>query len=168
MIFDQRARVGIAVRRTGARFVMNAQGSGALASARGPSIQNVAPLPMKGQRVRPPMMLAATPPSAARVALDDSRLPPAGTRLGEFEILRPLGIGGFGIVYLSLDQSLLRKVALKEFMPAELAARGSRPSTIRRWFGSTASGKPTAPRAGVFLALAIARSREACWKATSR
>jgi len=70
------------------------------------------------------MTLAATPSLAAPAGLDDSRLLPAGTRLDEFEILRPLGIGGFGIVYLALDHSLLRQVALKEFMPAELAARG--------------------------------------------
>jgi len=71
------------------------------------------------------MMLAATPPIAAPAAAPDgSRLLPAGTRLDEFEILRPLGIGGFGIVYLALDHSLLRQVALKEFMPGELAARG--------------------------------------------
>jgi serine/threonine protein kinase len=70
------------------------------------------------------MTLAATPSLAAPAGLDDSRLLPAGTCLDEFEILRPLGIGGFGIVYLALDRSLLRQVALKEFMPAELAARG--------------------------------------------
>lgn len=70
------------------------------------------------------MMLAATPSHAAPAGLDDSRLLPAGTRLDEFEILRPLGVGGFGIVYLALDHSLLRQVALKEFMPGELAARG--------------------------------------------
>ena len=70
------------------------------------------------------MTLAATPSLAAPAGLDDSRLLPAGTRIDEFEILRPLGIGGFGIVYLALDHSLLRQVALKEFMPAELAARG--------------------------------------------
>ena len=64
------------------------------------------------------------PSLAAPAGLDDSRLLPAGTRLDEFEILRPLGVGGFGIVYLALDHSLLRQVALKEFMPGELAARG--------------------------------------------
>ena len=51
------------------------------------------------------------------------RLPP-GTRFGEFEILRVLGVGGFGIVYLAQDHSLEREVALKEYMPASLAARG--------------------------------------------
>ena len=70
------------------------------------------------------MTLAATPSRAVPAGGDDSRLLPAGTRLDEFEILRPLGLGGFGIVYLALDHSLLRQVALKEFMPGELAARG--------------------------------------------
>jgi len=71
------------------------------------------------------MTLSAPPAPAAPAGRDDSRLLPAGTRLDEFEILRPLGIGGFGIVYLALDHSLLRQVALKEFMPGELAVRGA-------------------------------------------
>lgn len=50
---------------------------------------------------------------------------PAGTRMGEFEILSLVGEGGFGIVYLAQDHSLQRKVALKEYMPASLASRGS-------------------------------------------
>jgi len=53
MIFDRRARVGIAVRRTGVRFVMNAQDSGATASAGAPALQNAAPLPMKEARADP-------------------------------------------------------------------------------------------------------------------
>ncbi len=48
---------------------------------------------------------------------------PVGTRLGEFELLRVLGIGGFGIVYLALDHALEREVAVKEYMPASLAGR---------------------------------------------
>ncbi|WP_140634220.1 serine/threonine protein kinase [Methylibium rhizosphaerae] len=47
-----------------------------------------------------------------------------GTRLGEFEIQRVLGVGGFGIVYLAFDHALERLVALKEYMPQALAARG--------------------------------------------
>jgi len=70
------------------------------------------------------MTFAAPSSLAAPAGLDDSRLLPAGTRLDEFEIIRPLGVGGFGIVYLALDRSLLRQVALKEFMPGELAVRG--------------------------------------------
>ena len=46
-----------------------------------------------------------------------------GTRLGEFEIVRLIGEGGFGIVYLAYDHSLERHVALKEYMPAGLASR---------------------------------------------
>jgi serine/threonine protein kinase len=53
---------------------------------------------------------------------DLSALAP-GTRLGEMEILRVLAVGGFGIVYLARDHSLDRDVAVKEFMPAQLAGR---------------------------------------------
>ena len=48
---------------------------------------------------------------------------PAGTRLGEFEILQVLGTGGFGIVYLAMDHALERQVAIKEYMPTALAGR---------------------------------------------
>ena len=47
----------------------------------------------------------------------------AGTRLGEFELLSLLGVGGFGIVYLAFDHALEREVAIKEYMPASLAGR---------------------------------------------
>jgi serine/threonine protein kinase len=47
----------------------------------------------------------------------------AGTRLGEFEIVELIGEGGFGIVYLAYDTQLGRHVALKEYIPAALAAR---------------------------------------------
>lgn len=48
---------------------------------------------------------------------------PAGTRLGEFEIVDLIGEGGFGIVYLAYDTQLGRNVALKEYIPAALASR---------------------------------------------
>ena len=48
---------------------------------------------------------------------------PLGARLGEFELTRIIGIGGFGVVYLAFDHSLQRNVAIKEYMPAALAAR---------------------------------------------
>ena len=40
-----------------------------------------------------------------------------GTRLGEFELIKLLGEGGFGIVYLATDHSLQRRVALKARKP---------------------------------------------------
>ncbi|AVP58806.1 serine/threonine protein kinase [Pulveribacter suum] len=61
----------------------------------------------------------ATP---ASVAHHVDALPP-GTRLGEFEVLALLGVGGFGMVYQAFDHSLLRFVAIKEYMPAALAGR---------------------------------------------
>lgn len=65
----------------------------------------------------PPALAAAEPAPAAANAL------PPGTRLDEFELLGVIGVGGFGIVYLAYDHSLERKVAIKEYMPAGLAAR---------------------------------------------
>ncbi len=50
---------------------------------------------------------------------------PAGISLQEFEITGVLGEGGFGIVYLARDRQLGREVAIKEYMPASLAARGT-------------------------------------------
>ncbi|HEY9065624.1 MAG TPA: serine/threonine-protein kinase, partial [Burkholderiaceae bacterium] len=58
----------------------------------------------------------------ANVVIEHDALP-IGTRFGEFEVLRVVGVGGFGIVYLAQDHSLERQVALKEYMPAALAAR---------------------------------------------
>ena len=37
----------------------------------------------------------------------------AGTKLGPYEILSPLGAGGMGEVYLANDSKLDRKVAIK-------------------------------------------------------
>ena len=48
---------------------------------------------------------------------------PAGTKLGEFEVLSLLGVGGFGMVYRAYDHSLHRTVAIKEYMPSAMAGR---------------------------------------------
>jgi formylglycine-generating enzyme required for sulfatase activity/serine/threonine protein kinase len=50
---------------------------------------------------------------------------PSGFRLHEYEVLRVLGRpGGFGITYLANDTHLAKEVAIKEFLPPELAVRG--------------------------------------------
>src|ERR1700688_5029174 len=45
---------------------------------------------------------------------------PAGTRLGPYEVLGPLGSGGMGEVYLAKDSRLRREVAVK-VLPERLA-----------------------------------------------
>jgi len=48
-----------------------------------------------------------------------------GTRLAEYEIVKTLGIGGFGITYLARDSHLDKDVAIKEYFPTQLAYRDS-------------------------------------------
>lgn len=60
---------------------------------------------------------------SARVATSEAL--PAGHRLGPYEIQRVIGSGGFGIVYLAIDRSLERAVAIKEYLPATHATRAA-------------------------------------------
>jgi serine/threonine protein kinase len=60
---------------------------------------------------------------APRLLSDNPSALPVGTRLAEYELLSLLGVGGFGIVYLAFDHALEREVAIKEYMPAQLAGR---------------------------------------------
>ena len=53
-----------------------------------------------------------------------------GAMLHEFRIDAVLGHGGFGITYRALDTALRKAVAIKEYLPNELAARDS-DSTVR-------------------------------------
>lgn len=55
---------------------------------------------------------------------------PNGTKLLEFEIEALLGHGGFGITYRAVDTLLQETVAIKEFLPNELAVRIS-DATVR-------------------------------------
>ncbi len=48
---------------------------------------------------------------------------PPGSRVAEYEIVRVLGAGGFGITYLAFDHQLDGPVALKEYFPADVATR---------------------------------------------
>src|SRR6202165_2590288 len=54
----------------------------------------------------------------------------AGTLLHEFRIDGVLGHGGFGITYKAFDTDLHKAVAIKEYLPNDLAARVS-DSTVR-------------------------------------
>ncbi|HEY2337618.1 MAG TPA: serine/threonine-protein kinase [Burkholderiales bacterium] len=49
---------------------------------------------------------------------------PAGYALQEYRIEKVLGVGGFGLTYLATDGNLNLKVALKEYLPGEIALRG--------------------------------------------
>lgn len=50
---------------------------------------------------------------------------PKGRRLEEYEVVRVLGAGGFGITYLAFDHQLDGPAALKEYFPAEVATRAA-------------------------------------------
>src|SRR5215813_8665623 len=57
-------------------------------------------------------------PNANLLALPD------GTELvGDYRIKRVLGAGGFGITYLANEKALARLVTIKEYFPADFAAR---------------------------------------------
>lgn len=57
---------------------------------------------------------------------------PSGTCLQGFEILSPLGQGGFSIVYAAMDTTLQRSVAVKEYMPGSFASRTDSSKVILR------------------------------------
>lgn len=48
---------------------------------------------------------------------------PVGTHLKHYVIEKLLGQGGFGLVYLARDESLACQVAIKEYLPEQLASR---------------------------------------------
>lgn len=48
---------------------------------------------------------------------------PQGYRLQEYELTEVLGTGGFGITYLGFDHNLDKNVAVKEFLPDDIATR---------------------------------------------
>ena len=55
----------------------------------------------------------------------------AGTRLGSYEILAPLGAGGMGEVYRATDTKLRREVAIK-ILPTEVAGDPERLARFQR------------------------------------
>jgi serine/threonine protein kinase len=52
-----------------------------------------------------------------------SHVLPVGSRLFEYRLEQVLGQGGFGITYLAMDTLLQERVAIKEYLPNELALR---------------------------------------------
>jgi serine/threonine protein kinase len=48
---------------------------------------------------------------------------PEGSALQEYRIEKLLGVGGFGLTYLATDENLRLKVALKEYLPNDIALR---------------------------------------------
>ena len=55
---------------------------------------------------------------------------PRGHRLHEYELLRVLGFGGFGMTYLGFDHNLDKAVAIKEYLPDDIAVRTRNNSVI--------------------------------------
>ena len=72
---------------------------------------------------------AVIPAPISRTPSDAGRL--VGRHFGQYEILRVLGEGGMGVVYLADDHRLLREVAMKA-IPAEVSADPVRRERLRR------------------------------------
>lgn len=54
---------------------------------------------------------------------DHKQALPGGYRLKGYRVEAVLGVGGFGVTYLAEDVTLQRRVAIKEYLPNELAVR---------------------------------------------
>jgi len=55
---------------------------------------------------------------------------PKGYRFEDYEVVRVLGHGGFGITYLGFDDNLDKPVAIKEYLPDGLAVRDATDSVV--------------------------------------
>ncbi len=75
------------------------------------------PQPPSGQPLRARPLASPFPKRAGSLALR------SGFQLHEYRIDKVLGQGGFGITYLATDINLNSRVAIKEFLPEEIAFR---------------------------------------------
>jgi len=80
------------------------------------------PLPTSTQAPAASVTTPEPSPAASGAATSPNALGP-GFDLREFEIERVIGEGGFSIVYLAIDRQLVRRIAIKEYMPSALALR---------------------------------------------
>ncbi len=90
-----------------------------------------------------------TPPGSGA-----AQVPPVPEKLGKYEILEPIGEGGFGIVYKGFDPFIKRHVAIKTctspdkelrqryYREAEIAGRLDHPNIVRIFDFGTESGTP--------------------------
>lgn len=69
-------------------------------------------------------MATDTAPQQPPAQPADAASLPAGYRIHEYQIDKPLGGGGFGITYLARDGNLELPVAIKEYFPSDLVTRG--------------------------------------------
>ena len=63
---------------------------------------------------------------------------PPGTRFEEYRLDAVLGAGGFGITYRAYDANLDKFVAIKEYLPADLAMREQDMSVLPKSSGDEA------------------------------
>ena len=75
--------------------------------------------------------ISFAPPKAARPEAPSVALP-VGYRLHEYRVDSVLGQGGFGITYLAADVNLDAKVAIKEYLPEQVACRNTDITVVPR------------------------------------
>jgi serine/threonine protein kinase len=79
-------------------------------------------------KAKPPLSHTATAKPAARAVASAGLA--EGMRLGHFQIVKPLGAGGMGEVYLATDLALDRQVALK-VLPGGVGSATARDRLVR-------------------------------------
>lgn len=80
-----------------------------------------------------PLQTVQAPDSTPSATKKNLLALPLGFMLHEYRIDAILGQGGFGITYLATDINLNTRVAVKEYLPCDLAHRASDKSVSPRW-----------------------------------